>query len=392
MLRRRFTDSADRTPVSNAPGGPDWWQIASFLFLAGTGLIFIYSTGVQIDTPAASGFFWKQLVWLGVGAGLGITAAGLNYRAAYFRVFSVIFYFFVIGLLILVPLVGVKVYGATRWLDVFGLRIQPSELAKLSLILLLGVMFSTPMFNVNRLRCLLLSLAALGLPFALIAIEPDLGSAVILLPLYLAIVFCAGLKARYILAAAAVAVVLGGTAVICEVFNYRPILRDYQRDRIKIFLNPESDRSGRGHNAYQARLAVGSGGLFGKGIGEGTQNTLGFLPQTVSNNDFIFSVIAEETGFFGCMLLICGYLALLGSIFRTALCAPDAFGRYIAVGIGTVFFTHAFVNIGMSIGLTPITGLSLPFVSYGGSFTAMGMLALGILQSIYRRRHTETAG
>jgi rod shape determining protein RodA len=160
-------------------------------------------------------------------------------------------------------------------------------------------------------------------------------------------------------------------------------LRDYQKERIMVFLNPERDLNNRGYNQFQARLAVGSGGLYGKGFGKGTQNTLGFLPQSVSNNDFIFSVIAEETGFIGATALILTYILLIYTMLRTAWVAADPFGRYIAVGIAVVFFVHSFVNIGMSLGIMPITGLPLPQVSYGGSFLIFTMFCLGILQSIY---------
>ena len=291
----------------------------------------------------------------------------------------------------LVFFIGVKVYGATRWLSIapLGMRLQPSEFCKLALVMVLSAMFASPMFKVNRLPCLLLGAGTVALPFVLIVREPDLGSALILLPIYLAILFTAGLKWRYILLAGVAISILGGVVVLNEAMQFRPMLKEYQRDRIRVFLNPELDRTDTGYNSYQARLAVGSGGLTGKGIGEGTQNTLGFLPQTVSNNDFIFSVIAEEVGFLGCLLLLAAYLALFYSIIRTAFLTVDPFGRYLAVGIAGIFFTHCFINIGMSIGLAPVTGLSLPFVSYGGSFMLMGLAACGLLQSVYRYRNSR---
>jgi rod shape determining protein RodA len=168
----------------------------------------------------------------------------------------------------------------------------------------------------------------------------------------------------------------------------RTLLKSYQKKRLRVFFKPNEDISNSGHNVYQSRLAVGAGGVWGKGIGNGTQNAWGYLPQTVSNNDFIFSVIAEETGFMGCLLLLAGYVVFFYSIFRTALKAPS-FGRLIAIGMGTMFFCHTYINIGMCIGLAPVTGLPLPFVSYGGSFFLMGMICMGILQSIYR--HAETS-
>ncbi len=369
----------------------DFIQIGALLCLIGTGLLFIYSTGAQIGGDHAASFFFRQLRWIGAGGILWLFCSLIDYRKIQYRILAVLFYLVTIVLLVLVFFIGVKVYGATRWLSIapLGMRLQPSEFCKLALVMVLSAMFASPMFKVNRLPCLLLGAGTVALPFVLIVREPDLGSALILLPIYLAILFTAGLKWRYILLAGVAISILGGAVVLNEAMQFRPMLKEYQRDRIRVFLNPELDRTDTGYNSYQARLAVGSGGLTGKGIGEGTQNTLGFLPQTVSNNDFIFSVIAEEVGFLGCLLLLAAYLALFYSIIRTAFLTVDPFGRYLAVGIAGIFFTHCFINIGMSIGLAPVTGLSLPFVSYGGSFMLMGLAACGLLQSVYRYRNSR---
>lgn len=386
--RRR--DSSRLRPA-DVLSGIDFVQIGALLFLIGTGLLFIYSTGAQIGGNHAASFFFRQLRWIGAGGVLWLFCTLIDYRKIQYRILAVCFYLVTIVLLILVLFVGVKVYGATRWLSIapLGMRLQPSEFSKLALVMVLSAMFASPMFKVNRLPCLLLGAVTVALPFLLIVREPDLGSALILLPIFVVILFTAGLKWRYILLAGLTAGILGGAAVLNEAMQIHPMLKEYQRDRIRVFLNPELDRTDTGYNSYQARLAVGSGGLTGKGIGEGTQNTLGFLPQTVSNNDFIFSVIAEEVGFLGCLLLIGAYLTLFYSIIRTAFLTTDPFGRYLAVGIGSIIFTHCFINIGMSIGLAPVTGLSLPFVSYGGSFMLMGLAACGLLQSVYRYRNSR---
>ena len=373
--------SGFRPRLADFASGIDFIQIGALLCLIGTGLLFIYSTGAQIGGDHAASFFFRQLRWIGAGGILWLFCSLIDYRKIQYRILAVLFYLVTIVLLVLVFFIGVKVYGATRWLSIapLGMRLQPSEFCKLALVMVLSAMFASPMFKVNRLPCLLLGAGTVALPFVLIVREPDLGSALILLPIYLAILFTAGLKWRYILLAGVAISILGGAVVLNEAMQFRPMLKEYQRDRIRVFLNPELDRTDTGYNSYQARLAVGSGGLTGKGIGEGTQNTLGFLPQTVSNNDFIFSVIAEEVGFLGCLLLIAAYLALLYSVVRTAFLTVDPFGRYLAVGIGSILFTHCFINIGMSIGLAPVTGLSLPFVSYGGSFMLMGLAACGLL-------------
>jgi len=364
----------------------DKLQLFSMLFLSGVGLVFIYSTGIQAGLGAT--FFRRQLVWLALGLVAYFVCAIPDLRRPRYRVLAAFGYLVALLLLVLVmiPGVGIKVYGATRWIGAGALRIQPSEFAKLALIPALAAVFSSMAFRVDRPGGVLTGFALTLIPFALIVIEPDLGSALVCIPICLTMLFCAGLKWRYIAVGALAALLFGSAVVLNETMRFKPLLTDYQRARILTFLDPERDRAGSGYNAYQAKLAVGSGGLTGKGIGEGTQNTLGFLPQTVANNDFIFSVIAEETGFFGALALISGYVLLLYSIMRTAFLSPDLFGRLLCVGVATMFFTHVFINIGMSIGVTPITGLSLPFVSRGGSFTVISLAALGMVQSLHRVR------
>jgi len=369
-------------------GGPDWVQILSLLGLLGIGFIFIYSTGNAFD-KGGSVLLFRQAQWACLGGCLWAVCALIDYRSAFFRLLVCLLYAAVVVLLIFTLNFGVRIYGAARWLAIGSLRLQPSEFAKTVMVLFLAVVFSVPRFDVNKKTGLLLSLLIFTTPFFLIAREPDLGSAAVLLPAYIGMIFCAGLKWRSILIATIAVLLIGGTVALNEAMRFKPLLREYQRDRIRVFLNPDSDRRHRGYNVYQSRLAVGSGGLVGKGIGRGEQNTLGFLPHTIANNDFIFSVIAEETGYVGSLVLLVLYALFMYSIWRTAFLAQDSLGRFIASGIGCVMIFHIFVNIGMSIGIAPVTGLPLPFVSYGGSFILSGMAACGILQSIYRRRSRE---
>lgn len=369
-------------------GGPDWVQILSLLGLLGIGFVFIHSTGNAFDR-GGSALLFRQAQWACLGGCLWAVCALIDYRSALFRLLVCLLYASVIVLLIFTLRFGVRIYGATRWLAVGPLRLQPSEFAKTVMVLFLAVVFSVPRFDINKKAGLLLSLLIFTTPFFLIAREPDLGSAAVLLPAYIGMVFCAGLKWRSILLATVAVLLIGGTVVLNETMRFKPLLREYQRDRIRVFFNPDSDRRHRGYNVYQSRLAVGSGGFSGKGIGRGEQNTLGFLPHTVANNDFIFSVIAEETGYVGSLVLLALYALFMYSIWRTAFLAQDSLGRFIASGIGCIMIFHIFVNIGMSIGIAPVTGLPLPFVSYGGSFILSGMAACGILQSIYRRRRRE---
>jgi len=365
----------------------DYVQIFAIVFLLIIGLIFIYSTGEQVGTPTATGAWIKQIKWIVVSILAWSFFAGFDYR--HLMPFTVVFYALTILLLIAVLLFGPKINGAQRWLIFrpIGLRLQPSEFTKLSVILFLSSILSTHGFNINKFRNMLIAGGVIILPFLLIAIEPDLGSSMILLPLSALIIFAAGLRWRYIIIASSVVLVVLSAEIINEVYEVRPLLKNYQKERVLTFLDPERDLNNRGYNQFQAKLAVGSGGMYGKGISQGTQNTLGYLPQSVSNNDFIFSVIAEETGFLGCLALITLYILLFYSMLRTAFLTPDHFGRYIAIGMTGIFFAHSFINMGMSAGLTPVTGLSLPFVSYGGSFIISAMCGLGICQSIYRHRN-----
>ena len=364
-------------------------NLLSVLFLCSVGLVFIYSTGIQAGYGAF--FFRRQLIWLAVGGVAYFLCAAPDPRRHGLRIAAVLFYLASLVLLgaVLIPGVGIRVYGATRWLGFGSLRIQPSEFAKMALILALAAVFSSREFRIDRWSGVLTGFVITALPFALIVVEPDLGSALVCIPIFLVGLFCAGLKWRWIVVGALAVLCICGAAVLNETMRFKPLLSNYQRNRILTFLDPERDRAGSGYNAYQAKLAVGSGGLTGKGIGDGTQNTLGFLPQTVANNDFIFSVIAEETGFFGALALIIGYMLLFYTLLRTAFAADGVFGRLLCTGTAAMLFTHVFVNIGMSVGITPITGLSLPLVSRGGSFTVITLALLGLTQAVHRHGEEE---
>ena len=366
----------------------DMLQLGMTLFLAAVGLVFIRSIGAQ--SPRGMAAFWNQLFWLGVGGAVYIGCALVDPRSRRVRTVAFLVYPLTVLLLVLVfvPGIGVRINDARRWINLGVRYIQPSEFAKLGLILALSSLFASMAFNVNRFGSRLAGIVMTLIPFVLIMKEPDLGSALVCLPVFLAILFCAGLKWRHIVRGAAVAALLGGLLAINEIWHFRPLLTEYQRARIHTFFHPDEDRAGSGYNAHQAKLAVGSGGLTGRGLGEGPQHTLGYVPRTVNNSDFIFSVIAEETGFLGSLALICGYMLLIYSILRTAFVTDDAFGRSLCVGVATLFFTHMFINIGMNIGVMPITGLPLPLVSYGGSFTVVALAALGMVQAVHRYRQS----
>lgn len=362
----------------------DLLQLFAMLSLLTVGILFIYGTGQQVGTRLAMGFWIKQLQWVGVGFCCWLLLSIMDYR--HLRYAAPLFYLLVLGLLVLVLVAGIKVYGATRWLDLKVMRLQPSEFAKLSVTLTLGWVMTMKWFNINRLWGIGIVLVIMIIPFLLIIRQPDLGTAVVLIPIACLMVFISNLKWKYMLIGLGLCMSLAGAEGLNEYYQVMPLLKPYQRQRIEVFLHPEKDVNNRGWNQLQSKLAVGSGGASGKGFMQGDQNQLGFLPQTVSNTDFIFSVIAEETGFAGVSMVIFLYTLLILSIMRAAWLSRDAFGRYVAAGIGAMVFMHAFVNMGMSIGVMPITGLPLPLVSYGGSFMLSMMINLGIVQSIYARR------
>ncbi|MFZ2654635.1 MAG: rod shape-determining protein RodA [Victivallales bacterium] len=356
----------------------DFLQLFAVAGLLAIGVTFIYGTGQQVGDKEA--LLWKkQLVWAGMGF---IVWAGMAFFFDYRKLTVLVPFIYVaclIGLLLVLKL-GVDLNGARRWFSFAGISIQPSEFAKFGVLLMAAWMLSIKEFDVNKLTHLIVLGIVCGVPFLLIVIEPDLGTSLVFIPMICSMVFAAGLKWKWIF--------LGLFLSVSAVPAIYPFLKEYQKERIQVFLDPERDPENRGWNSLQSQLAVGSGGAFGKGFMHGTQNTLGFLPKNVSYTDFIYSVIAEESGFVGSVTVVFLYFLLIVSALRAAVFAPDNFGRYIAVGIAGVFFMHSFVNIGMTIKIMPITGIPLPLISYGGTFMIVIMAFLGFIQSIYSRRQS----
>ncbi len=318
---------------------------------------------------------------------------------------ALVVYWVSIAFLLLVFLVGVRRYGAQRWINLGPFQFQPSEFAKLAFVLAMAHFLSRPP---DELRLHGIFLKALGmtiLPFILILKEPDLGSALVLLPVALAMMFVAGVPRSYLrrlLGSAALVVALLVIDVIFAPPQWRLPLEEYQRDRLLVYfgkdfvpphataperLQAQERQRKKQYNVEQALISVGSGGLTGKGWRQGTQNALGYLPRAVAHNDFIFSVIAEEKGFLGSVTVLTFYTVILFTGVRIAGQARDRLGKLLAVGIVTMLFSHVFINIGMNIRLMPVTGIPLPLLSYGGTSVLCSLVAIGILQNIhiYRR-------
>ncbi|UCC95911.1 MAG: rod shape-determining protein RodA, partial [Candidatus Omnitrophota bacterium] len=274
-------------------------------------------------------------------------------------------------LLIAVIFFGKEVMGAQRWLSVGGVRFQPSEISKATTILILARFFSAAKGN-NRVKDFFLPLGLVVLNAFLIFKQPDLGTAAILIILFAMMGFSSRVKKRYF-----TIVLLVGLLLLPLGWK---LLEDYQKQRLIVFLNPNVDPLGAGYTIIQSKVAIGSGKLFGKGFLSGTQNQFNFLPER--HTDFIFTVIAEEWGFFGGSVLLFVYWIILKKILDTARSLKDSFAQYLIQGISSLFFLHIFVNIGMTLGVLPVVGLPLIFLSYGGTHLLVSFMLMGILFNI----------
>jgi len=322
-------------------------------------------------------FHRQQMVWFAAGLALYIAVMAVDYRLI--CQWATVWYVLAILALVVVLMIGVKVYGARRWLGWGRLGIQPAEVAKLAVIVALAYyLFHRTLEQRRGWSTVMGAIALIGMPLLLILVEPDLGSAMTLIPIVFGMLFVAGARAKHLVLAA----VLG----LCLTPVAWWHMKKYQRERLTVFLNPNRDPLGAGWNLNQSLIAVGSGGVTGKGFLQGTVNSLGYLPRTVAPNDILFSVIAEEKGFVGTACVVGLYAVLLGRGLRIAANARDRLGMLLATGIVVMLLFHVFVNIGMTIGLMPVTGVPLPLLSYGGSFVLVSMTALGLLQNIWIHR------
>lgn len=379
----------------------DWWMIGTVLLLIALSAAFIYSAQFKSDVDLGNHYL-KQLAF----AGIGLCAYGALTWYDYKRL-AVLVWWIYGGIVVLLTAVYLfpEVNGSHRWIPLPFFSLQPSELGKIAVVIALSAYLSAPGRDMEDWKTFYACLGIVGLPFLLIFFEPDMSTSFTLAPITLAIMLCMGVRRKLLLLSLAAVLLLA--ALLCVWIKYEkteatealppaerpalvlphlPFMAEYQKSRVRVFLSSDHDLAGDGWNRLQSQIAVGSGGLFGKGYLQGTQNILGFLPRTVAPTDFIFCVIAEETGFAGGMLFLLLYTLLLGRCMRTAIRSRDEFGRLMALGIGVMLFCHVFVNIAMTIGILPITGLPLPLMSYGGSFMVSTMIALGLVQSVYQRR------
>ncbi len=316
----------------------------------------------------------RHVVYIVLGMGAFFAASRANYRR--WTDVAVILYGLAVITLLLVEVAGATRLGATRWLSVFGVSLQPSELAKLSTTLLLAQYLAGQPVPLP-VRSLAVSLAFVGVPALLIFLQPDLGSASVLCAIWLGMVWVAGISRGMLLALG------GGFLAILPVAWH--VLKGYQRDRLMAFIDPHADPLGTGYTIIQSTIAIGSGRWWGRGWFSGTQNQLSFLPER--HSDFIFSVIGEEWGFLGCVVVILAFGVLLFEVGRIALNTSEPQGRLLAAGMFSWLGYQSFVNIGMVMGLLPVVGVPLPLVSYGGSSMVTLWCALGLLDSVRRTDH-----
>ena len=288
----------------------------------------------------------------------------------------VIFFLSIISLVI-IPFFGIESNGATRWINIAGISLQPSEFVKYTLILALAKYFHSINNDSGFIKTLIIPLIITIVPVFLVITQPDLGTALIILLGGISLFWISGLNYKYF--------IVGVFSILCSLPVLWQYLKDYQKDRVLTFFNPERDPLGNGYHIMQSKIALGSGGIFGKGYMEGTQSHLNFLPEM--QTDFIFTMLGEEFGFIGTLLLLLIYAALIMISIRLALKSRSLFSKYLSLGVCNVFFIYVFVNIGMVTGLLPVVGVPLPFISYGGSSMLAVMFGFGLLMNCYINRN-----
>lgn len=369
----------------------NWPFLLVIALLVGYGLVVCWSAVYGEEKYS----FNRQLAGVGVGFALMVLLWHFDYR----RLGNMTTALLVINVVLILsphlPVIGVEAKGAQSWINI-GMQVQPGEFAKVTVVLFAASLLARYQGTLDDWREYCKVLGMLLIPFACIMTQPDLGTGLVYLAISAVILVMGGAKGRY-LAVTAVAGVAAIAAVfaIDELLKYEKspgeweyrLLKNYQRSRLLVFLNPEADLSGDGYNLAQAKIAIGSGGLFGKGLLNATQSTHGFLPEAPT--DFIFCVLAEEMGFAGVVVLIALYAALIALCLSIARGADDLFGMLIVMGVVGMWLFQILENIGMDVGLMPITGIPLPFMSYGSSFMVVNFALLGLIGSVWSHRSIQ---
>ncbi|MEI6195154.1 MAG: FtsW/RodA/SpoVE family cell cycle protein [Verrucomicrobiota bacterium] len=387
----------------------DRLQLVALAVLMGIGTLFIYSATMANASAAMLSWYdqiWvRQLLWyaLGIGAGVGLCLVDYHTLARWSYVAYAASIFFLV--IVLIPHIGTTHgWGAQRWIDLGFFQFQPSEFAKLAFILAAANYLGRPADELAQRMVFWKGIGLMMLPFVLILKEPDLGSALVLLPTGLVMMMVAGTPKRYLLRLIGVVGLLAVLFLADILFappRWQVPMQAYQRQRLLVYFGADFASAGatpleraqarrlqfdKSYQVTQALISVGSGGLLGKGWCKGDQTALGFLPPGAAHNDFIFSVIAEEEGFVGSVVVLTLYAVILFTGLRIAGQARDRLGKLVAVGVVTLLFSHVFVNIGMNIRIVPVTGIPLPLLSYGGSSVLCSLIALGLMQNVHIHR------
>jgi rod shape determining protein RodA len=353
--------------------------VGGVLALAGIGIAMIYSAtnrSLAVEGEDPSLYLKRQALFLGLGLIGMVVAAAIHYR--FYRIWAPFLYLGSVLLLILVqsPL-GTTVSGSQRWFQFGPFQLSPSLFTRLTLVLMLAAYLSGVKGDLT-LRHIVRAVTLTLIPLGLVFIQPDIGTSIILAFTMVAMLVVAGAKVRYL-------VILGAVAAVAIFGAFQlNIIKDYQVQRLISFVDPQADSLATGYNRQQAEIAIGSGGLVGTGYLKGSQTTLDFVPE--QHTDFIFTVVGEEFGFAGAMVMLGLFGLVLWRILRIASTARDPFGTLICVGVAAFLAVQLLVNVGMTIGVMPITGIPLPFISYGGSALIADLVAIGIVQNVYLRR------
>jgi rod shape determining protein RodA len=353
----------------------DWWMLSLTIILATIGLIALYSAVHAGASTSQSSLFTKQLIWYGAGTLMMITAFLIDYKN--YERWGHFLYIICVALLVAVLIFGRYVAGSKRWLVVGPFSLQPSELVKLGVIIVLSKYYARVSTTKGiNFRELITPLIFTAIPFVLIGRQPDLGTAMVLALIAGSITLYVKIERRTLL------LLIAGAALTVPMVWLT--LKGYQKQRILTFFNPDRDPLGSGYHIIQSKIAVGSGMLTGKGFLKGTQNALDFLPE--QHTDFIFTVLAEEWGFIGATLVLLAFLLLITWGLQIAQRSRDTFGKILAVGVTSMIAWQVVINIGMVMGLLPVVGVTLPFISYGGSSVISMMIGVGLLLNVSMRR------
>jgi rod shape determining protein RodA len=353
----------------------DWTLLGIVLLIASIGIFNLFSAAASMEMVGTP-LYLKQIFWLLIGLVVMVTIAFTEYR--FYSDMAYIVYTVALVLLLMVMVYGIITSGAQRWVKVGSLSFQPSEFVKISLILALAKFFHRPPHPKGySLKQILFPFLLLLLPVALILKQPDLGTAIILLLVFFSILIFVKIRWSSLLT-----IGLAGGVAVPLLWSF---LKEYQKKRIITFFNPDLDPLGAGYHLIQSKIAMGSGGILGKGFMNGTQCKLGFLPE--QQTDFIFSALGEEWGLIGSLFVIGIYFILILWGLRITVQAKDRFGAILAFGVVAMLFWHVFINIGMVLGMMPVVGIPLPLLSYGGSFILSTLIGIGLLLNVSMRRY-----